>query len=438
MLVTDYIRRARRAAPKIEAKAKQFISLGYQKLLTFQHESGGFGWYAGYAPDIRLTAYVLLQLSDMSKVHDVDKRVIERAQKWLDEQQRSNGSWNDSPVLTAYVTWSLIETGMAENDKIKNAKKYIEKNSDTDDPYYLALAANAIKDQKLIDRLAELKSEVDGLFFFTTKAGTLYGSSGETGNVETTGLAILALLKSDKHKVLVQGAVNFIIKSKQASGAWGSTQPTIMALKSLIANMADKEEKTPVSVTLKLGEDTRTILIKPEDSDVMRLFEFKSVNGENDLIIEADRKTNLIYQAAAIYYTPWIFGETTDKSTLKLDLKYAKTNLRKGETVKVNAKLKYTGKASTFMVMAEIGLPAGFDLDTKNLTTVKKIDKFSSAGKELVIYLNQMQPGEEIDFSFDLKAKYPLHVKSSGSKAYEYYAPTNKTTANPVELMAIE
>ena len=59
VLALDYLRRTGVKAPAVEATARQYIHLGYQRLLTFEIAGGGFDWF-GHAPANRtLTAYGL-------------------------------------------------------------------------------------------------------------------------------------------------------------------------------------------------------------------------------------------------------------------------------------------------------------------------------------------------------------------------------------------
>ncbi len=68
-----------------------------------------------------------MEFNDMSKVSEVDPRLIERTSDWLAREQQQDGSWKpdtsfinegatnryNSDVLriTAYVAWSLANTG---------------------------------------------------------------------------------------------------------------------------------------------------------------------------------------------------------------------------------------------------------------------------------------------------------------------------------------
>jgi uncharacterized protein YfaS (alpha-2-macroglobulin family) len=94
VLGLDYMKRTKKSTPENHAKAENYIANGYQRLLTFEVPGGGFSWI-GQAPANKiLTAYGLMEFSDMSKVYEVDPKVIQRTQQWLASQQQPDGSWN--------------------------------------------------------------------------------------------------------------------------------------------------------------------------------------------------------------------------------------------------------------------------------------------------------------------------------------------------------
>src|SRR6202044_3401506 len=98
----------------------------------------------------------------MSKVYDVDPRLIARTQQWLAGQQQPDGSWKpdtyfinegattryNSDVLriTAYIAWSLANTGY-QGAAVEKAKQFIEAhNEHKPDTYTLAVIANFAAD----------------------------------------------------------------------------------------------------------------------------------------------------------------------------------------------------------------------------------------------------------------------------------------------------
>jgi uncharacterized protein YfaS (alpha-2-macroglobulin family) len=72
VLALQYLRATKKSAPEIEAKARQYIHLGYQRLISFEIAGGGFDWFGNPPANRTLTAYGLMQFRDMAKVHDVD------------------------------------------------------------------------------------------------------------------------------------------------------------------------------------------------------------------------------------------------------------------------------------------------------------------------------------------------------------------------------
>jgi hypothetical protein len=54
-------------APPILAKAEQSLSVGYQKLLTFERPGGGLDWWGSGEPLVWRSAYGLQGLNDTAK-----------------------------------------------------------------------------------------------------------------------------------------------------------------------------------------------------------------------------------------------------------------------------------------------------------------------------------------------------------------------------------
>ena len=158
VLALDYMKRTKKLTPEVHAKAEGFIANGYQRLLTFEVPGGGFSWF-GQAPANKiLTAYGLMEFYDMSKVYDVDPKLIARTQQWLAAQQQEDGSWKpdtsfinegatnryNSDVLriTAYLAWSLENTGY-QGPAVESARQFVESHMNAKmDAYTLAVVAN--------------------------------------------------------------------------------------------------------------------------------------------------------------------------------------------------------------------------------------------------------------------------------------------------------
>src|SRR3954452_667525 len=178
VLVVDYVKKTRTASPQLLLKAEQYLNVGYQRLLTFERPGGGFDWWGSGPPLVWLSAYGLQEFSDMAKVYPIDRGVIDRTQAYLMKQMDKDGTWsnigathsetiasmgNPKLLLTSYVTWSLLESGMAK-DQLKQSVEYIRGhvNDAGDNAYVLAMAANALaaydpKDDSTLQVLQRLK-----------------------------------------------------------------------------------------------------------------------------------------------------------------------------------------------------------------------------------------------------------------------------------------
>src|SRR5690348_8751011 len=94
----DYLQRTKKISPEVRLKAEQYINLGFQRLMTFQAKDGGFSLWERGEPETFLTAFGLMEISDMSRVHEVDPAVVRRAQEWLMRKESGDGSWPVSPI----------------------------------------------------------------------------------------------------------------------------------------------------------------------------------------------------------------------------------------------------------------------------------------------------------------------------------------------------
>src|SRR6202042_2809307 len=167
VLALDYMKHTKKLTPETHAKAEGYIANGYQRLLTFEVPGGGFSWF-GQAPANKiLTAYGLMEFSDMAKVSDVDPHLIARTRNWLAAQQQPDGSWkpdtsfinegatnrynSDLLRITAYIAWALENTGY-EGPAVEKAKQFIEGHmSGKVDTYTLAVGGNFAADYGTAD-----------------------------------------------------------------------------------------------------------------------------------------------------------------------------------------------------------------------------------------------------------------------------------------------
>ena len=76
VLALNYLQQTKKSSPKTEATARQFINLGYQRLLSFEIKGGGFDWFGRPPADRTLTAYGFMEFQDMARVSSVDPNLL--------------------------------------------------------------------------------------------------------------------------------------------------------------------------------------------------------------------------------------------------------------------------------------------------------------------------------------------------------------------------
>lgn len=467
VLALDYMKRTKKLTPEVHAKAEGYIANGYQRLLTFEVQSGGFSWF-GQAPANKiLTSYGLMEFYDMAKVHDVDPRVIQRTQQWLASRQQQDGSWKpdaqfinegatnrynkDVLRITAYIAWSLGNTGY-QGPAIERAAEYIQKNlSEKSDPYTLAVLANFAVDsgrdpeftRQVMQMLLDARTDKDEQVWWSTDETSVYGT-GTSASVETTGLAVQALLKWGRAAEMTRKALAYLTARKDATGAWGSTQATIMALRALLlANekgTADLRGNVEIVVN---GKSAEKLVLAPENNDLLHQFVFKEIAGSGSNVVEIryQGKGTLGYQTAGQYFVPW--DEESEEEPLSISVNYDRTKLVQDDIVTATATLRNNLPKTANMVMVDLGIPPGFDLLSEDLqeyqdksTSMKsgRLEKFNQTATQAILYFNSLEAGEKVQVKFRLRAKYPIRVRTFQSRVYEYYDPDIRSVARPIVL----
>ncbi|MBI1299599.1 hypothetical protein GC175_32135 [bacterium] len=495
VMILDYLRNSEQLSPRIERQAERFVDLGYQRLLTFETEiPGGFSFYGDPPPLDMLTAYGLMQLTDMSRVRYVDPDLLQRMSVYLLDRQNGdhwtadgyNYSLNDDFTATAYVTWALAEAGYGNTLPLRRAAQYLARNVDklslgatsdaaatpisispmatpisisplatpipTEAPpsasiYSLALTANALlamddRDRDaldLLDQLVPLAQEDESGLYWVSDSMLGYGYAA---NIETTALMFLALQRSGQHPDLAQSALDYLIAQRQPYGAFGSTQSTVLVLKALINDaLANRSDNTATVTVTFNGGRTQSFTIDDTNADVMQQVVFDDIGpGEQivDLRVEGDRPIQ--YQVTAGYYLPWSLVETDAperQQPMRIDVAYARAELAVNETVAVTAMVEVLAPGNAGTVLLEIGVPPGLspvaaDLDA--LVEDGRIDRYEFTGRTLRLYASGLANGFVYEYQYRLRAEYPVDALIPSSQVYDYYTPDRQDITPPQRI----
>jgi hypothetical protein len=147
-----------------------------------------------------------------------------------------------------------------------------------------------------------------------------------------------------------------------------------------------------------------------------------------------------MYQVVGRHYEPR--GPVEEKKPqFDVTVDYDRTKLSTSDVLHAKATVKYNGTQPTYMVIVDLGIAPGFVVDAgefAEMVGAKKVEKFSVTSRQVTLYIGDVKPGQTLTFEYTLKAKYPVKAKAPGATAYEYYTPTNRGAAAPVELTVVE
>jgi hypothetical protein len=290
--------------------------------------------------------------------------------------------------------------------------------------------------------LVDARVEKDGKAFWTSEETGVY-STGASAAIETTGLAAQALIKWGQSPAIVRKALAYIAAKKDASGTWGSTQATIMALRALLMASEGRPDASGVVEINLNGKPVEKLTLTHDNNDLYHQFVIPNPqsHADNALQIAFQGTGGLAYQVVGQYFVPW--ESNADAEPLSIDVDYDRTKLAQNEVVSATATIRNNLNETAKMVMVDLGIPPGFDLLTEDLESFKAktsglqigcLEKFSLTATQAILYFNAFAPKTTVKLHFRLRAKYPIRAHTFQSRVYEYYDPRVGSITRPKQF----
>jgi A-macroglobulin TED domain/Alpha-2-macroglobulin family/Carboxypeptidase regulatory-like domain/MG2 domain/A-macroglobulin receptor binding domain/Macroglobulin domain MG3 len=458
--------------PVVARTAQRYLQAGYERLLRYQDASGGFTYWGHGDPDLTLTAYALEFLNHADRFIEVDSTVIQRAENWVLARQGKDGSWlsnrdssdKDTILETAYIaeTLALIDYEKREGPNpakasLQKALGFMAAHRDLiDEPYVMAsyaLAAKAASDEKtwaaLLDQLRRNVHHEDSAVYWALERNTPFYGWGSAGRLESTALALRALAtaaeaSADDNALFRQGLL-FLLRNEDKEGMWYSGQTTVHVLKTLLSmsRASDSGAKLRVRVNDK---DAATLdlpggrtVAAPLEVDVTALVK----PGENRVQIESSGESMISAQFVADAYVPWRDGKTAttktaanSSSALKFSVVYSALHAKTGDKIECRVRAERLGYRGYGMMLGEIGLPPGADVDRESLERAlagnHAVYRYDVMPDRVVVYLWPMAGGSE--FTFQFRPRFAMSAETAPSLLYDYYNPEASVMIQPVRF----
>ena len=452
IMILGYLGSTNTADPALIAKTQGVLDQGYKLLTGYETPEKGYEWFGKNPGHEALTAYGLMEFADMSKVYDVDRTMVERTAAWLMSRRDHKGGFARSQVAidsfgranetttNAYIMWALSEakrtTGL---DAELAAQRKLA--AETKDPYLLALATSTLVSAgdktDAARRLAAMQAKDGG---FPGAKETITMSGGESLGIETTALAVMALVKASPHneyEAQIRSGVDWLNSHRSGYGEWANTQATILGLKALTAysNHA-RQMQEPGSATLVVnGKALATIKFDKGRRDALTWTELPLVAGVNHVELQLDSSAALPYSIAIDDREARPQSSDHAKVTVRTEL--TSSHAKMGEGVTLRAHVENRTKDGIPMTLARIGIPGGMTFQTWQLKELRDkglVDFYETRPREVIVYWRNMAPSATKDFELKLLASVPGDYEAPSSAAYLYYTAEDKTWAPPVAI----
>ena len=440
VFVARYLEETGQLKPEVMAKAEHLMMTGYQRELIYRRADGSFSAFgdSDESGSLWLTAFVLKTFAQAEGLVYIDPEVLRSAAQWVLRHQRPDGSFEPvgflhhqellgglqgNTALTAYVAIALQEAG--EPAGAAPAIRYLESQLDTiDDPYTLAVAAYALAlgdsghAGQANDRLMSMAiREEDGVYW------AMEGGAGINNAVETTGYAVLALLERGD-RIAASGPARWLVTQRNAFGGFDSTQDTVVGLHALIQFATHSRSEVDMTVTLTSGEWEKTVSINETNADVVQTLVLPV--GE-PIRLSARGKGEVVAQVVQRFNRPEVDDQPVEM--FQIDVGYSADRIEVNDRITVTAHVRFTPHVDikAGMVVLDISVPTGFAPAMETIEALvegsPKVKRYDIAGRKVVLYVEDMLPGEGLSLEFEAVALYPVKAQPVASRVYSYYNP---------------
>jgi hypothetical protein len=434
--------------PAIIEKARNLLETSYKKLTGFESRSKGYEWFGADPGHEALTAYGLMQFTDMAQVRAVDKDMLDRTRAWLLSRRDGNGgfsrnakaldSFGGAPADTtnAYILWALIESG----EKGLNKEIALVKASagSTQDSYIVALGANilhATGDQagarQLMDKLARSQDaggSVKGAVTSITRSG------GDALGIETTALSVLAWMREPSYAANIEKGLRWIVESNK-SGRFGSTQSTILALRSIVAyDAGHARPKAPGRLVLTLDGGTvgspLAFTANTQGALVLPEFASKLGPGKHTVALKMEDGSSMPFSVSVKYHST--LPNSAEEARVGIHVALKDAQIQEGGVTEAIVSIANKSEQVIPTPVAIVGIPGGLEVrhdQLKELVKSGRIDAYEVIGREVVLYWRYLKAKDNFDLPLSLVAAVPGSYTGPASRAYLYYTDEYKNWA---------
>jgi len=289
-----------------QASLQEKIRAGLDRLYSFQHEDGGWGWWQTDDSHPFMTAYVVAGLVQAQGAGvQVKQEAIDNGAVWL----QKNADPKLAGDLRAYMAYALVLAGKA--DAAALSALYDRRSGLS--PYGMALlglALEQVKDARAGEIAAALDQNVQQddqqAWWPATRDAMLDFSEDVTP--EATAFVVKFLSHERRDSPLLPKAALWLMNHRNEGYWWSSTKQTAMVIYGLVDYLKATNELNPnLNVTVFVND--RPVLTRKLDQGVginppeLVLDDNKLQPGANRIRVTTSGQGRLYYSARAEYFS---------------------------------------------------------------------------------------------------------------------------------------
>jgi hypothetical protein len=469
LIVAQAVDKLHLKSPIDRKTLNDMVQAGLERLYSYQHDDGGWGWWQDDPSMVFMTAYVVSGLGQaQASGYTIDSATamgrpahLEKGRNWLISMLAAHPDM--IPDLRAYTVYALATTGGAPKDALD--KTWDSRDKLSDEGLALAgLALDAAGDSRAHQAAELLEKKAKATDFDAHWEGNYDGMMDfwDDTSPETTAFALKLLIRQDRASGLMPKAARWLAEHRDGD-YWYSTKQTSMVIQGLtdyltlsgeLANSSDVE-------VLVNGASMGKRHFGPEDAFAApwqikvsaaqlasggQLTIHKSGNGITYWSAEsswysADRKAfqqgQLALNITRDYY---LLQKRQDKPTdpITYDLVPLKGPVHVGDIVAVRLALSGTGWK---YLLAEDPIPAGTEFlpETGLYTLNSKPDWWADWFTRMEFHDDRAaffntNFGPRAEYVYLLKADNPGKFQISPAQAGPMYQSNVQTTTDPATL----
>lgn len=434
-LLSSHLRRTGQHAQPLAQKTEAALHAGYQRLLAFEVQGGGFSPFPAKAPANQiLTAYGLEALHALKEVYPVEPKLLDRTERWLLSRQRPDGSFTpdrdawyagisdrmarDPACMTAYIATTLRRI-RGDSAPMRRAADYVQP----------TMARQASPDPFALARYAELFGGDfhDRLWALRTEA-----------------------------RIEKEPAVSFV-PANETLFRQRARLPSSRPRPGPPASSCVRRRRGPRGTLLiKVDQQPpRTLVLDGRDLSLRRL-ELPQIGlpGGHDIELLFSGSGQLDYQLVETYHQP-VSPRESQRKTPEPVVGFPALSVPRSPDIEVGYLLDASQPAvgetlyeqvrirthvQLNMPIVSAGVPPGFDLDNEQLETLvqsRVIEKFQRLPNEVLFYLRSLTSAKPVLLPLRLSARLPGRVLVPPPALRETHDPEHRITGLPVVVTVL-